>query len=299
MTKNGSLSRLASSPRPTRQRSRFSREAARLLHALGHSEAFAIADPLDEDRVLIRCVAGAISLGGGAFSRAALHELMAEDLVERSSVGDTRRSAISDSGRAHLLRAAHPGDDAFLSQHRDLAPGEIATEDGPRKVVINASESPLAWLRRRRDRDGEPLIDAAAFEAGERLRRDITQACLMPSVTSRWDPSASSMGSGPRDPSAVADVVVAARQRVRKAMAAVGRDFADLLLDLCGFLKGVETLERERGWPPRSGKIVVRLALGRLADHYGLRPIAEGPAASRGIRTWHALLDAEPDLAPA
>ncbi len=159
----------------------------------------------------------------------------------------------------------------------------IAAEDGPVRVAVNAAESPLDWLRRRRDRDGSPLIDAAAYEAGERLRRDLTLAGLMPRVTQSWDAQPRGGGAGP---GSATDAVIAARQRLRAALDAVGPDFADLLVDLCGFLKGLETLERDRGWPARSAKVVVRLALARLADHYGLSREATGPAAARGIRAW-------------
>ena len=31
---------------------------------------------------------------------------------------------------------------------------------------FNDNESPLAWLRRRKDKDGQPMISAAEFEAG-------------------------------------------------------------------------------------------------------------------------------------
>lgn len=276
-----------SSPRPPRPDA-LPKPASRLLCALAEPGVAALADPIREDAVLLRASRGGVSVGRGGHARAALAELSRRGLVR--DAGRAAGSVITDAGRAWLARdrARRLGDveGAFGRQHREIADAVVPASSGPEEVAINLRESPLAWLRRRRGSDGEPLIDAASFEAGERLRRDVTFAGLMPSVTARWDGAVGGGGGASRDPAGATDAVIAARQRVRAALAATGADFADLLLDLCGFLKGVETIERERRWPPRSGKIVIRLALGQLARHYGLGNEASGRAASRGVLTW-------------
>lgn len=258
----------------------------RLLSALAEPGSIASPDSVREDHVSVRGKSSGVSLGRGSHPRATLDDLARRDLVE--AVGSKGAFAISAVGRARLAREVgrREGDDAFARQHRDLTTATVPSDGGRDEVAVNLRESPLAWLRRRRGPDGEPLIDAAAFQAGERLRSDITLAGMLPSVTARWDGAIG--GGGLRDPAAASDTVIAARQRVRAALTAIGSEFGDLLLDLCGFLKGVETIERERRWPQRSGKIVIRLALGQLARHYGLSNEASGRDGSRGVRTWFA-----------
>lgn len=273
-----------------RRNDSLTREAKRLLTALGVPEAQALVDPTDENDVILRSRKAGVSLGAGRFSRAAAEALGRHDLASwhRAESGQ-RILRLTDAGRAHLRRTETPdGEAAFFAQHRDTAEAVVETEAGPKRVRVDLDESPLDWLRRRRDRNGVPLIDEASYQAGERLRADIVLAGLLPGVTARWD--AMPKGSGPSSPTEATDRMVAARQRIRNAFDALGADFGDLLMDLCGFLKGLELIERERGWPPRSAKVVVRLALARLAEHYGIEAAARGPAASRGIRTWQAVV---------
>ncbi|MEL7000696.1 MAG: DUF6456 domain-containing protein, partial [Pseudomonadota bacterium] len=59
--------------------------------------------------------------------------------------------------------------------------------------------------------------------------------------------------------------------RFMAALGSLGPGLADVTLRTCCFLEGLEACERRMGWSARSGKIVLQLALQRLADHYGLR----------------------------
>lgn len=195
----------------------------------------------------------------------------------------TRKS--SRRARAATDSTIPQGVDRFRAQHLSLSVQEIMTEDGFSRVTVNDGESPLAWLARRKGRDGRAMIDGNQFVAGEKLRADFTRGHLAPRVTSSWSGMARTRGSG-GGAGEMTDLIVASRQRVRHALEACGPEFAGVLMDVCCFLRGLEDVERERGWPPRSAKVVLQLALDRLARHYGLRLAPRRDAAR--IRTWLA-----------
>ncbi len=135
-----------------------------------------------------------------------------------------------------------------------------------RSVTINLAESPLGWLKAR------GLVSERQFDAGERLRAEWERAQLSPSVTMRWDasPQGRSARGGPvrLDP---AEAQVAAKRRFEAAVAAVGPGMSDILWRVVCAGEGMRDAEQALGWPARAGKLVLGLALDRLADHYRIR----------------------------
>jgi len=244
-------------------------------------------------RLTMEGEAAVVIVGDGArrltLDRAALGRIAAEGLVRLGADG---RVAATPEGIAHLRRALAGADEAFAAQHRTAVRETRPAPDGTAAAVtVDAAESPLARLARRRGRDGRPLLEAEQVAAGDRLRADYTFACLVPRTTMDWSAFGGAGGGGRRGPgpaaAEISDAVIAARGRVERALAAVGPELAGVAVDVCCFLEGLEAVERRRGWPVRSGKVVLAIALDRLAAHYGIGGRAEGPAG-RGIRHWGA-----------
>ena len=196
-------------------------------------------------------------------------------------------AVLSETGPAWGLSRAGK---AALRQSRSAGDGMSQTISSLPPLAVpsfNPTESPLAWLRRRKDKSGQPLITALQFDAGERLRADLHFAQMGPRVTVNWSASGGSSGNAGGGLGVdIRDNVAGAQQRVRRALSAVGSMSAGLLIDVCGHLLGLEAIERDRGWPPRSGKVALQIALSELARHYGL-PGADGGARSVATKLRH------------
>lgn len=197
-------------------------------------------------------------------------------------VGSTGRNLLLlPAARSFLRRAAADIEEEFLAQHADVVPS-VAEVDGVKQAVrLDRSESPLGPLTRLKDRDGASFLPPEAVAAGERLAADFARGQLQPRVTASWEPRLSSSANGSRGGMAdIADSAMAARQAVNRAAAAMGPELSGVALDVCCFMKGLTLVERERQWPARSAKLMLRTALMALARHYS-PPRPERPGATR------------------
>ena len=211
--------------------------------------------------------ASKLPVGKLTASASELRDWLSRDLIEKAGEG----YRLSPAGISWLRRRLSAGED-FQAQHQVRTTRIINFEGTKRPAVVNEAESPLAWLASRKDKSGAPLLASFQVEAGERLRADYQFAGLTARVTASWRPAASSKtGCGTENQAAaLQDNVMAARQRVVRALASVGPELSGILVDVCCHLKGLEEAEKTEGWPQRSGKVILQIALTRLARHYGL-----------------------------
>lgn len=233
------------------------------------------------------------SAGEGGIASEASPASEASTASEGSRAGDSpavSQVAIADQAARPALRKAGSKQAA---QTKDIA------AQSERIEAIDLAESPLGWLRRRKGRNGQPLIDEAQFLAGERLRAEFWRAQITPKVTADWSMMAPTSGkcrAAPGDALFESEKALAAQARVRRTLDAVGPELSGVLIDVCCHLKGLEITEKEAGWPQRSGKVVLMLALSALARHYGFSSSGDEYSTADGkIRHWgHA--DYKPSL---
>ena len=236
-----------------------------------------------------------VAIQGCQLPSASLHTVAAlSGARERRWVAATEhpdRFRLTPAGREALRRSRARL--TALKARSDSCDTASAQAAGASSAPIeNPAESPLTWLAGRRDAAGRPMLSPSEVQAGERLRADLSFAHLTPRVTMGWsgipitgDRGAAAAGLG-RD---LADNVIAARGRVTAALKAVGPELADILVDVCGHLRGLEEIARAEGWPRRAARLLLQRALSALARHYGLEPeIRVEETIARRLRHWGA-----------
>lgn len=144
------------------------------------------------------------------------------------------------------------------------SPGRAERAEQPaRSVLVNLAESPLGWLLARGH------VTRVQFEAGERLRCDWERAQLSPKVTMTWDAAPVAPGRGGMAPgSDPTTTQLDARRRFDAALEQAGPGLADILWRVVCAGERMREAEDALGWPARAGKLVLTLALDRVASFY-------------------------------
>lgn len=202
--------------------------------------------------------------------------LKAEDVHVLAADGALAPSGISGcwllsgAGRDRLRRDAAE-DAPFAEQHSRRITRTVMEGDGKAREV-RAVEGPVLRLSRIADSAGVAFFQGREIAAARELWTDHERGQRGLFRGSDWSaPPLGSVARGAGGGQEHATVeAMAARQRVDQAL---GHLPAALAATLKAFLleeTGLEALEHQRRWPSRSAKLVLKIALDMLADHYGL-----------------------------
>jgi hypothetical protein len=132
-----------------------------------------------------------------------------------------------------------------------------------RMVQVNLAEAPLDWLMRR----GHIL--QRHFDAAEQLRLDFERAQLGPRMTMRWEERTLDKNARALPPRVVhTENQQRAHARFHAALDHAGPGLQDILWRVVCHHEKLELIEKSMQWPVRSGKVVLRIALERVADFY-------------------------------
>ncbi len=256
-------------------------EARRILRRLSETDAVLVVSSEMEMAVVLRCK-DEVPVRTGMVSREVAQAFALQDWISCSKKGRIHQYVITATGRAALKRLLAidaamkskkaPITSEFAEQQMVWETKELPDPVKPERLArmrVNLAESPLLVLARRKDKDGAPFLSENLIIAAERLREDFELAQMGPRTSQNWDKFLTAgSDTGYRPGKDALDGPSGARSRVHDALVALGPGLSDIVLRCCCHLEGLEAAEKRMGWSARSGKIVLRIGLQRLALHY-------------------------------
>ena len=258
------------------------KEARRILRRLCEANTFLLVSPEMEKAAVFKESVPGRRTRIAVVERKVAQVFALKDWIEGKHSGRVGKYKITNAGKSALKRllsedrkrrgpstAYTDSTSPFQDQHREDGERYVAEADGVRKLRYNLAESPLTALARKKAPDGSLYLSSDLLAAGERLREDFELAQMGPRVTQNWENFlTSSTQGGPAGSGEASDGASRARDRVAAALKDLGPGLADVAFRCCCFLEGLETAEKRLGWSARAGKVVLRIALQRLVEHY-------------------------------
>lgn len=195
-----------------------------------------------------------------------LHLLLAEGALQPAGFAGCYRL----SGPGHAFRARDAADaEPWRAQHGEIVERMVMNDAGDFHPMRGADiAGPFGRLLRATAPGFFTPRDVAAartlWEDWEKSQRGLVGG-------SNW--SAPPRGSASRGPGGAqetaANGAIDARRRVDAALGALPLSLSNAVRAACIDGLGFDAIERMCRWPARSGKLVLKLALDLLANHYG------------------------------
>lgn len=201
-----------------------------------------------------------------------------EEIIKQCPI-NPKHYVLSSVGKAFIRRinddTKNDPNASFRAQHQIE---QFDTSDETLSAPRNITQTPLDWLRIH-NKNGRINITETEFDAGEKLRQDYEHANQNTNMIVNWNRpiNATKNQEYSNTPLAIAE----ANQRYSKALAYAGPGLSDILHKTCCELRGLEECETSLGWPKRSGKLMLKLGLARLAIFYGLQSEKAAQASLR------------------
>lgn len=254
----------------------------RLLARIAHKQAVIMQDESANDMFIALPHGDRRRRPIAWIDRSMLDRMLASGALVAHERKHTKTFILAPSYKNRMSEADRNGvRESFANQHRDVQMRDIYTPDGVRRSARVNRASVFTRLARHIDRSGHPFLLADEVEAGERFARDYDLSMMGSVSTQNFSDMGGGSGSGGghfNTAENMSMMALDAKRRVMDVLEMLGPGMDRTLVALCGREWGLEQLELAEGWPKRSAKTVLKLALVRLSAYYGCKP---GIAAQR------------------
>lgn len=251
------------------------KEARRILRRLCENNTFLLISPNVDKAAVFKTTQQGKLCRLALVDYSIVHAFSLKEWIKGENLSRVGKYHITPTGRKalkRLLALDHakrgPQDNTFAQQHQETGNRVVSMDGKVQKIRVNLAESPLTLLARKKDKFGNEYLSADLLEAGERFREDFERAQMGARVTQNWDRFLT--GAGRNGFNNAAEYSNPSKERFATAYRSLAPGLRDVALRVCCYLEGLEKTEKQLGWSARSGKVVLKIALQSLANHYGI-----------------------------
>lgn len=252
-------------------------EARKILQELSEDGAILAFAKEMEKAVVVREMPDGSAKRSAVVSRSVAQAMALQDWISCHAPGRISRYHITAAGRSELGRMLAQDSNSATGFAEAQSTFEVESKAAhqpipSKRVRFSTQENPVAVLARRKDKGGQPFLAPDLVAASERLREDFELSQIGTAVAQNWDRFLTAGTCGPSAGGREFSQSDAAQKRLRVALDALGEGLSEVALRCCCHQEGMVTLEKRLGWPARSGKVVLRIALIKLREHYRGEP---------------------------